>query len=59
VVNGTLKGFDEYSRAQRYSYTPPVQTLFFVHPRFGPNLPFDVFADEPVAREQVKFVAVA
>lgn len=59
VVNGTLKGFDEYSRSQRYSYQPPVQTLFFVHPRFGCNLPFDVFADEPVAREQVKFVAVA
>jgi predicted phosphodiesterase len=59
VVNGTLKGFDEYSRTQRYSYQPPVQTLFFVHPRFGPNLPFDVFADEPLAREQVKFVAVA
>lgn len=59
VVNGTLKGFDEYSRAQRYSFQPPTQTLFFVHPRFGPNLPFNVFCDEPAAREQVKFVAVA
>jgi predicted phosphodiesterase len=59
VVNGTLKGFDEYSRAQRYSFAPPTQSLFFVHPRFGPNLPFNVFCDEPKQREQVKFVAVA
>lgn len=59
IVNGTLKGFDEYSRAQRYSFQPPTQSLFFVHPRFGCNLPFNVFCDEPAAREQVKFVAVA
>jgi len=59
VVNGTLKGFDEYSRMQRYSFQPPTQSLFFVHPRFGPNLPFNVFCDEPKQREQVKFVAVA
>lgn len=59
VVNGTLKGFDEYSRMQRYSFAPPTQSLFFVHPRFGCNLPFNVFCDEPAAREQVKFVAVA
>lgn len=59
VVNGTLKGFDEYSRMQRYSYQPPVQKLFFVHARFGCNLPFDVFADEPAPRDAVKFVAVA
>jgi hypothetical protein len=44
---------------QRYSFAPPTQSLFFVHPRFGPNLPFNVFCDEPAAREQVKFVAVA
>lgn len=59
VVNGTLKGFDEYSRAQRYSFQPPTQTLFFVHPRFGCNLQFNVFCDEPAERQQVKFVAVA
>lgn len=59
VVNGTLKGFDEYSRAQRYSFQPPTQTLFFVHPRFGCNLQFNVFCDEPTERQQVKFVAVA
>ncbi|MCA3307306.1 MAG: metallophosphoesterase [Roseomonas sp.] len=59
VVNGTLKGFDEYSRMQRYSFAPPTQSLFFVHPRFGPNLPFNVFCDEPKQREQVRFVAVA
>lgn len=59
VVNGTLKGFDEYSRQQRYSFAQPTQTLFFVHGRFGPNLQFNVFCDEPKARQQVQFVAVA
>jgi molybdenum-dependent DNA-binding transcriptional regulator ModE len=59
IVNGTLKGYDEYSRQQRFAYTPPVQFLFFVHHRFGCNLPFDIFLEDPPAREAVKFVAVA
>lgn len=60
IVNNSLKGWDEYARKQRHAYSPPSQWLFFSHPRFGPNLPFDVFLEDPPAREGgARFVAVA
>lgn len=58
IVNGALKGYDEYSRKMRLSFAPPTQMLWFSHPRFGPNLPFDIFLEEPPARDAVRFVAV-
>jgi predicted phosphodiesterase len=59
IVSGTLKGYDEWARKQRYAFAPPTQWLFFSHPRFGPNLPFDIRLEEPPLREPVRFVAVA
>jgi hypothetical protein len=36
IVNGSLKGYDEYARlAMRAPYEPPIQALFFVHPEHG------------------------
>jgi hypothetical protein len=58
IVSGTLKGYDEYARKQRYAFAPPTQWLFFSHPKFGPNLPFDIRLEEPPLREPVPFVAV-
>jgi transposase-like protein len=60
IVNNSLKGWDEYARKSRFAYSPPSQWLFFSHPRFGPNLPFDVFLEDPPQREGgARFVAVA
>lgn len=36
IVNGSLKGYDEYARlAMRAPYEPPIQALLFVHPEHG------------------------
>lgn len=35
IVNGSVKGFDEYSSGNNYSYEPPQQALFIVHPTYG------------------------
>ncbi len=35
IVNGTMSGFGEYARDLRFEAGPPVQNLFFVHPRWG------------------------
>jgi predicted phosphodiesterase len=58
IVNNSMKGWDEYARKSRFAYSPPSQLLFFSHQRFGPNLPFDIFLEDPPAREAVRFVAV-
>lgn len=59
IVNNSLKGWDEYARKSRFAFSPPAQWLWFSHPRFGPNLPFDVFLEDPPARDAVRFVAVS
>ena len=36
IVNGTLKGYDEYARLfLRARYSRPSQVMFFVHPKYG------------------------
>lgn len=58
IVNPTLKGYDEYSRAQRYRYEPAAQRLFFVHPVWGCNSPWAIYLQQPAARDAVPFVAL-
>ena len=45
VVNGSLKGFDEYARTQRFSFERPRQALFIVHPEHGVTFSVPVYAD--------------
>lgn len=59
IVNGTLKGWDEYARVQRYAWAAASQTLFFVHPVWGPIHPFEVFLQARPARKPVEFAALA
>ena len=35
VVNGSLKGYDEYAHGNRFAPEPPAQALWFHHPRRG------------------------
>jgi hypothetical protein len=47
VVNGTLKGYDEFARLfLRARYQPPTQLLWFVHPKHGSTFHIPVFVDE-------------
>jgi hypothetical protein len=55
IVNGTLKGWDEYARVRRLSYATASQMLFFVHPTWGPIQPFDVFLQPRAMRKRVEF----
>ncbi|MGG5810952.1 hypothetical protein [Falsiroseomonas sp. CW058] len=58
IVSNTFKGFDEYARRERYRFSPAAQNLWFSHPKWGPNLPFSVFLQDPPVREPVSFVAL-
>lgn len=47
IVNGALKGYDEYARlAIRAPYSRPSQALFFVHPQHGITAKWEVFLDK-------------
>ena len=47
IVNGALKGYDEYARlAIRASYGPPIQALWFVHPEHGITAAWPVYLDK-------------
>jgi len=47
MVNGALKGYDEYARLfLRVPYSRPSQTLFFVHQRHGITAQWQVFVDD-------------
>lgn len=47
IVNSSLKGYDEYARAQRFSYEPPSQALWLTHPKHGKTISMPVLAEEP------------
>jgi predicted phosphodiesterase len=48
IVNGALKGYDEYARlALRVPYSRPSQALWFVHPLHGVTNQWQIYLDEP------------
>jgi hypothetical protein len=47
IVNGALKGYDEYARlAIRAAYQPPIQALWFVHPDWGITASWPVYLEK-------------
>ena len=47
IVNGTMKGHDEYADSNNYIVEPPQQALFVTHPRFGINWRMPVLCELP------------
>lgn len=37
IVNGSVKGYDEYAMGENFRFEEPSQTLFTVHPKYGIN----------------------
>jgi len=53
IMNGSTKGYDEYSLANNFSYQPPQQALWMTHERHGINHFMPVLCDEPAALENI------
>lgn len=45
VVNGSLKGLDEYAYSNNFPFEPPVQSLWVTHPERGITFRMPVYAD--------------
>lgn len=46
IVNGSLKGMDEFAFQNNYSFERPSQALWITHPREGITFQLPVYADE-------------
>jgi predicted phosphodiesterase len=57
LVNGSLKGYDEYARLQlRVPYARPSQGLWFIHPRHGITMQLPIYLDEQPKHRKSEWV---
>jgi hypothetical protein len=59
IVNGTLKGYDEYASANNFGFELPQQALFVVHPKYGITFRAPVFVDRAGEAKKAAWVSVA
>lgn len=59
IVNGSLKGYDEYANANNFGYEPPRQALWITHPSHGITFSMPVSVDEPRKVEAESWVSWA
>jgi hypothetical protein len=50
IVNGSLKGYDEYAYTNNFSFEEPQQALWLNHPRHGITFRMPVNCDKPSAK---------
>lgn len=46
IINGSLKGLDEYAYTQAFGYEPPMQALWLTHPKRGITYSTPVFCSD-------------
>lgn len=58
LVNGSLKGYDEYANLLNLPFQPPLQALFLVHPERGITFNIPIPVEEKVKREPGEWVSI-
>lgn len=58
IVNGSLKGYDEYAYASNFGYEPAQQALWVTHPTHGITFRMPVFVQRRAASGDANWVAV-
>jgi len=46
IVNGSLKGYDEYAYTNNFGFEPPQQALWLTHPKYGQTYRAPVYVDK-------------
>ena len=57
IVNGSLKGLDEYAFNSNFSYERPAQALWLTHPKQGITFQLPVYLDEPKKQEKTPWIS--
>ena len=52
IMNGSLKGYDEYAAQNNFGFEPPRQALFLTHATHWITFSMPVLAEEPAARAE-------
>lgn len=58
IVNGSMKGYDEYAAQGNFAFEPPTQALWITHPRFGITFRMPVYCEAPERRKEAAWVSV-
>lgn len=58
IVNGALKGYDEYAYTNNFSFEPPRQALWLTHPKYGISYRMPVLCEQPSAARSTEWVSV-
>ncbi len=58
IINGSLKGYDEYAASWNFAFEPPRQALWVTHPRYGINWRMPVLSEPPAELPAQPWVSV-
>lgn len=58
IVNGSLKGYDEYAYTNNFGFEQPQQALWLTHPRHGQTFRMPVFVGNQRADVKTEWVSV-
>jgi len=59
IVNGSLKGYDEYAYQNNFGFEVPQQALFVTHPRHGITYRMPVNCEQPRKRAPTEWASVS
>lgn len=59
IVNGSLKGYDEYAAANNFKFESPRQALWITHPDHGITFSMPVYAERRSRDEKVGWASVS
>ena len=59
IVNGSLKGYDEYAYSNNFPFERPQQALWLTHPKYGITYRMPVYVDDRGKTPKTNWVAVA
>lgn len=58
LVNGSMKGYDEYAYQGNFGFEPPRQALWLTHPKYGITYRMPVLCEQPRASSKSSWVSV-
>ncbi|HZO21039.1 MAG TPA: hypothetical protein VFB37_00960 [Steroidobacteraceae bacterium] len=59
IVNGSMKGYDEYAFQGNFGFELPMQALWVTHPRYGITYRMPVYCEQPKGVPKAAWASVA
>jgi hypothetical protein len=57
IVNGSLKGYDEYAYSNNFGFEPPRQALWLTHPDHGLTFSMPVYVDRKKKQHNTEWIS--